>query len=266
VQFLSNFKQVGGEFVKENATLLLTAGGVVGTVGTAVLAARGGVKYAQVLREHQETLQTEELGLIDPEQPLPEIDKMTKVKLAVPYFGPSVILGGVTIASIIMSHRMSAQKIAGLAAAYGLAERNLAEYKEKVAEKLTGPKKAAIGEEISQERVIRAGDPPSNLVIVEGEVLCFDEATDRYFRSTMEKIRSAVNKINAEILQSDYADASSFYHELGMKGTTWSDEVGWNTDHMLELKYDTVTSPDGRPCISIEFANFPRQDFIRKHY
>jgi hypothetical protein len=267
VQFLNSFKQEAGVFIKENATLLLTAGGVVGTVGTGVLAARGGMKYVEVLRRYQEEAQTEELGLVDPEQPLPQLDKMVKVKLAVPYFGPPILLGSVTIASIIMSHRMSAQKIAGLAAAYGLAERNFSEYKEKVAEKLTGPKNKALGEEISQDRVNRT-DGYQNVVIIEGEVLCFDEATDRYFNSTMEKIRSAVNATNAEILNGmgGYADASFFYNELGLKDTKWSGEVGWNSDHLCELKYDTIRAPDGRPCISIIFENFPKSDFIRKNY
>lgn len=265
MQFIKDFQQAAGVFVKENATLLLTAGGVVGTVGTAVLAARGGYKYAEILRKQQEKLQIEELDLIDPEQPLPQLDKMTKIKLGAPLFAMPALVGGVTIASIILSHRMSAQKIAGLAAAYGLAERNMAEYKEKVVEKLTGPKQTAVVDEIAQDRMDRA-DGYQNIVVIEGEVLCFDEPTARYFRSTMENIKRAVNKTNEEIINSDYADATFFYNELGLPKTTWSDEVGWNRDQLLEMKYTTGLSPDGRPCISIDFKFIPRQDFVPKHY
>jgi hypothetical protein len=250
VQFIREAQQKATEFATANAAVLLTAGGVVGTVATGILAARGGLKYAQILHEAE----LEEV----------EIEKYDKLKSAAINFTPAVIVGGGTIASIIMAHRVSAAKAAALAAAYGLAERNLSEYREKVAEKLTGPKNAAIGEEISQDRVNRAGDPP-NMVIIGDDVLCFDEATDRYFHSSMEKIRGAVNKINEQIHNEDYADASDFYHLLGMKGTEWSKQVGWNRDNMLELKYDTVNSPDGRPCLSIEFAHFPRPDFIEKH-
>lgn len=269
MEFFSVVKDKAGEFISENATLLLTAGGVFGTVATAALTGRASFKAAEILAKQEEEWKTAAIQYDvehDGHGELEPPTKLDKIKAVGPHYLPAVVVGGGTIAAIIFSHRMSNAKIAGLVAAYGLAERNLSEYKEKVAEKLTGPKKQAIGEELSQDRVNRAGTPPNTMVIVEGEVLCFDEATDRYFHSTMEKIRSAANKINAQILSEDYADASDFYHQLGLKGTKWSSEVGWNTDHMLELKFDTVTAPDGRPCIAIEFANFPRQDFIRKHY
>jgi len=264
VQFLNSFEQEAGIFIKENATLLLTAGGVVGTVGTGVLAARGGMKYAEILRKQREEIQTEELGLVDPEQPLPQLDKMTKVKLAVPYFGPPILLGSVTIASIIMSHRMSAQKIAGLAAAYGLAERNLEEYKAKISEKLTGPKKQQVDDEIAQERVAKTPGHET-IIIGSGKILCFDACTGRYFESTVEKIRAAMNTINSEILQNENARASEFYELIGLSPTTWTDEVGWNRDHLPELRLTSGKTDDERPYISIDFSVLPKTDY-QKHY
>jgi ribosomal protein L18E len=264
VQLFTDVSQRVGRFATENATLLLTAGGVVGTVATGVLAARGGVKYAQILRVKQDEI----LEGIDPDANGAEeisIPTAEKVKIAAIHFAPPVIVGGATIVSIIMAHRMSSAKIAALAAAYGLAERNLSEYKEKVAEKLTGPKNAAIGEEISQDRVNKS-DGYQSIVIVEGEVLCFDEPTARYFRSTMEKIRKAVNTTNAEILNSGWVNATFFYHELGLPATSWTDDMGWNTDQLIDMKYDTVRSPDDRPCISIDFNVLPKPDYVPKHY
>lgn len=267
MKFLDDVKRKSGVLISENATLLLTAGGVVGTVATAVLTGRAAFKAAEIIRdkELENVAPPASVALDEDDRPTMGLTTTDKVKLVWPHFVMPVAVGSGTVAAIIFSHKMSAQKIAGLAAAYGLAERNLADYKEKVAEKLTGPKAQAIGEEISQDRVNNAG-PPQNVVIIEGDILCFDEATDRYFHSSMEKIRSAVNQINAQILSEDYADASDFYHALGLNATRWSGEVGWNSDHMLELKYDTVNAPDGRPCLAISFVNFPRQDFIRKHY
>ena len=264
MQFLNDVKQKTVEFAEANASALLTAGGVVGTVATAVLAGRAGYKYSEIIRAEQEQI-LEEL-VEDPAKPEEiRIPVRRKVILVAPYFLPPIITGGATIASIIMANRVSAQKAAALAAAYGLAERNLSEYKEKVAEKLTGPKKIAIDDELAQDRINQSGNQ-QNLVIIEGEVLCYDEATNRYFRGTMESIKRAVNATNAEILNHDYADATFFYHELGLEKTVWSEEVGWNHDHLLELKFTTAEAPDGRPCISIDFATFPRQDFRPKHY
>ena len=268
MQFLTVVKHKAGEFAKENATVLLTAGGVVGTVATAILTGRAGFKAAEIIRKKElEAIKPEGVdGIIDnDENATMGLSTTQKVKLVWPEFLLPAAAGTGTIAAIIFSHRMSSAKIAGLAAAYGLAERNLGEYKEKVTEKLTGPKKTAIDDELAQDRINRS-DGPQNLVIIEGEVLCYDEATNRYFRGTMEGIKKAENATNSEILNHDYADATFFYHELGLDKTVWSEEVGWNTDHMLKLKYSTAEAPDGRPCISIAFESFPRQDFIRPNH
>lgn len=269
MQFLNDVKQKTVEFAEANASALLTAGGVVGTVATAVLAGRAGFKAGQIILEKKGKIYAEQFKAEPQDNPVLfeniELPKKDMFLLVGPHFIPPVVVGGLTIASVVMANRVSAQKAAALAAAYGLAERNLSEYKEKVAEKLTGPKKIAIDDELAQDRINQNGNQ-QNLVIIEGEVLCYDEATNRYFRGTMESIKRAVNATNAEILNHDYADATFFYHELGLEKTVWSEEVGWNHDNLLELKFTTAEAPDGRPCISIDFATFPRQDFRPKHY
>lgn len=269
MQFLDAVKQKGAQFVSENATVLLTAGGVVGTVATAVLTGRAGFKAAEIIREKElEHIQPTGVDdIIDGDaNATMGLSTTDKVKLVWPQFVPPVITGGLTISAIIFSHRMSAQKAAALAAAYGLAERNLSEYKEKVSEKLTGPKKEKLEEELSQDRVNRT-DGYQSVVVIDGDVLCFDEPTGRYFRGTMEKIKKAVNDTNAEILNDrGWVNATAFYERLGMPATSWTDDMGWNTDQLIELKYDTVESPDGRPCLAIDFQVLPKPDYIPKHY
>lgn len=270
MQFLNDIKQNVAGFANANSAALLTAGGVVGTVATAVLAGRAGFKAAEII-EDEKTKRFVELAVENStptkDEIKAEITLSTKDKIWVvwPQFIPPVIVGTATIASIVMANRVSAQKAAALAAAYGLAERNFGEYKEKVAEKLTGPKQQQVDDEIAQDRVNQT-DGYQNIVMVEGEVLCFDEPTARYFRSTMENIKSAVNATNAEILHHDHASAGFFYEELGLPGTSWTDEVGWNTDQLLDIKYSTVMSPDGRPCIAIDFKVLPKAEYIPKHY
>src|SRR3954464_7904589 len=175
VQLLNDVKQKAVTVLQENSSTLLTAGGVVGTVATAILAGRGGIKAGRILREAEADLR------VDNANDDLELPTMDKFKLAAPQFIPPIVTGTLTVTSIIFANRMSAQKAAALAAAYGLAERNLSEYKDKVAEKLTGPKKQAVDDELAQDRVSKT-DGYQNIVIVEGEVLCFDEPTARYFR------------------------------------------------------------------------------------
>lgn len=270
MQFINVVRQRTVEFATQNSAALLTAAGVVGTVATAVLAGRGGYKANEILAkaklDKMETLEKAAVAKGEPEPTeLPDLTRMETLVLIGPYILPPIVTGGGTVAAIIFANRISAQKAAALAAAYGLAERNLSEYKEKVAEKLTGPKRQQIDDELAQEAVNKTPGH-SQIVIVDGEVLCFDKPTGRYFRSTMDTIKQAVNTTNAEILHHDHANASFFYEELSLDKTTWSDMVGWNTDNLLELTYTTVLTDDGKPCIAIDFRTMPKEDYVPKHY
>ena len=113
--------------VAENASTILTAGGVVGTVTTAVLTGRASIKAHELIRE-------EELKHIHPEGTTDIIEGDTmglsnskKVLLVWPVFVPPVVIGTATICSIIMANQMSAQRAAALAAAYGVSQRQLEE-------------------------------------------------------------------------------------------------------------------------------------------
>jgi len=267
VQLFTDVKQKAAEFAQDNATTLLTAGGVVGVIATAVLTARAAFGAAEDMHVERVVKLSEQIDLADPDASteLPDLETMTKLKIAAPHFIPPVITGAATITAIIMSNRMSAQKAAALAAAYGLAERNFGEYKAKVEEKLTGPKKTSIEDELAQEAVNKTPGS-AKMVVVEGEVLCFDKPAGRYFTSTMEQIRQAVNTTNAEVHNHGFALLSFFYTELGLAETTWSEEVGFNSENLLELNFSTTFAPGNKPCIVFDFARLPKADYDPKHY
>lgn len=266
MQILVETQKKFQEFVTQNSTTILTAGGVVGTVTTAVLAGRAGLKASEIIRE-------EELKHIHPEGTTDAIDEDTmglsrgrKIMLAGPQFIPPVVTGGVTITCIIMAHRMSAQKAAALAAAYGLVQKDFSEYKDKVSEKLTGPKREQIKDELAQERVNRTPGSEKIVVIDGNEVLCHDQPNDRYFRGSMEKINRAVNAVNAEIMNSGSAPTTLFYDKLELTAPPWTENLGWNMDNMCEIEISMTSSPDNRPCISFEFLHFPIEDWQRTTY
>lgn len=257
--FLNVAKQRAQQLVKDNATTLLTAGGVVGTVGTAVLAWRGGYKAAEIII-------TEEARREDVKEGAVPMLRKEKALLTGVYILPPVLTGSTTIAAIILANRMSAQKAAALAAAYGLAERNLSEYKDKIQEKLTGPKSTAIRDEIQQDRVNE--NPPRNsqvIVIGGGEVLFYDAWSGRYFRSTVEAVRKAENAVNREIFQANEASLKSFYDELDLPPVTMDEHLGWNISNSLEIEISAVLTPDQEPCLAIEFVNLPIVDFRNRY-
>jgi hypothetical protein len=255
------------EFASENASTLLTAGGVVGTVATAVLAGRAGYKYKEIVdaevNDRLAAIPEEEQG--ETERERVKLSKTEKVVATWPHFVPPVITGVATISAVIFANRMSAQKAAALAAAYGLTQNQFEEYKTKVAEKLTGAKQDQVKEELARERAERSQGAGQIVIVEGGDVLCFDEPTGRYFKSSMEKIKQAVNQANEECIHHDHVSANFFYEEIGLPPTTWGDEVGFNTDNLVELDIKTILSPEDNrtPCLSIDFKRMPTADYMK---
>lgn len=257
MNFPSNLKQQAGRLISENATTILTGVGVVGTVATAVLTAKASFKAAEILRREEMQYQIESDGH-------GQLDTKDKIKAVWPLYVPPVLIGGATIASIVMANRMSAQRAAALAAAYGMSESRLKEYREKMAEKLTGPKNQAINDEIAQDRV--NANPPKGevLILADGEVIFYDVLTDRYFRSTVETVRQAENEINQELYLTQGASLSEFYDRIGLKPTPFSDIIGWNSIHddgPLKVEFSTALTPDSKPCMTINFNHVPKPDY-----
>lgn len=249
-------QDTAARFLKENASTVLTAGGVVGTVVTGVFSFRAGMKYKQVEIDDLKEIITEEAPHVSNIQSPSTKDQ---VKASLPHFVPPVAIGGATIASIIGANVVSAKRAAVLAAAYGISQRQLEEYRAKLEEKLGVQKYQKAKAEMAQERVDKT--PGGNTVVIFGdEVLCFDENTGRYFKSTMEKIRRAENSTNQEIIRHGFAEASHFYSELELPGTVWSDNVGWTQP--FELEISTIIH-DEKPCVSLDFKTMPEADYVR---
>lgn len=250
---IADIQQKVKELLAENASAILTAGGVVGTVGTGILSARAGFKAAELIQRETEVRQD------DPESDRFAVQRSEAIKLTWPLFLPPVGIGGVTIGSIILGHRISANKVAALVAAYGISERRFEDYKAKALEKLGVNKEEKLRDEIVQDRI--NDNPPDGQVIILGgdKVLCYDMLTGRYFQSSMEEIRKAENAINMAMLNHEYASLSEFYDHLELAPTNYTDEVGWNLSRngQLEVKITTAVSPDGKPCLAIDFNNSP---------
>lgn len=251
-----------GRFVQDNVSTILTAGGVVGTVTTAMLTGRASVGAYKAIVE-KELERAEAAGYEGTE--IPALDQKEKFLIAAPHFVPPVVVGAATVAAIVAAHQVSAKEAAVLAAAYGVSQKQLDEYKAKVQQKLTGPKNQQIKDEIAQDRV--TNNPPSEVIILaDGDVLCHDMITGRYFRSTVERIRKAMALINSELNSSQYASLSQFYDEIGLPPTDYTDTVGWsalNQDTTVEVELTTTMTPDDKPCIAVNFNILPTPDFTR---
>src|SRR5213595_848966 len=265
----ASLQQKAGQFFASNASGLLTAGGVVGVGVTAVLTGRASFKAAEIIREKNAmnmyharvAAEAEDDDLIL----IPDLSKWEMAKMVWPQYIPPVIVGTATIASIVMANRVSAKRAAALAVAYGISETRMQEYKAKVQEKFGINKERGVRDEIAQDQV--TNNPPTKEVIVvgNGDVLCLDTISGRYFHGSVEAIKSAENKINAELFNHQYVSLSEFYDLVGLSPTAFIQVVGWNTQAMepFHISFSTTTTPDNRPCLVLDYSSIPIPDYAK---
>jgi Family of unknown function (DUF6353) len=248
-----------------NSAPILLGMGISGVVSTAYLTGRASFKAALII-EKEERVRVGEEKAVPPRfagyQSSHPMTLKEKVQLVWPLYVAPVGVGATTITAIVLANHQASKKIAALTAATGVSERALQEYKAKVLEKLGETKEQTIRDEIAQDRV--NADPPKEVIIAgAGDVLCYDVTTGRYFVSSVEKIRQAQNNVNSDIIQHMYASLSSFYDQIGLTPTPFSDSVGWNAGNLLEVQFSTVMSQDNRPCVAIDFELPPFVEYSR---
>lgn len=238
-----------------NAPILTTVAAVGGTVGVAVLASRAGVKAHDVLRREERVRKVKE------QEPL---KVQEKVALTWKFYVPTVLCVVATISAIVTLNRVGQSRAASAAALYTMSEAAFREYRERVAEKFGEEGAEELVEEIAQAKVDR-NPPRSEVVIVGEEVLFMDSYSGRYFKGSVEEIRSYVNEINHEVITNMYASLSEFYDKLGLDPTASSDEIGWNSDNLLSVEFTPAMAPKNKPCLVLEYHSFPVTGYDRTY-
>jgi len=253
-------KQVS-KLLSDNSPVILTAIGVVGTLSTAYLTGKASLRAADLIFEENMNLNVNR-SLKDSVETL---DARDKVKLTWKLYIPAAASAGLTVAAIIFANRIGSRRAAAVAAAYAISERAFEEYRSKIVEKL-GPKKEQLArDEIAQEQINR--NPVSKNIVIFAEdksVLCYESFTGRYFLSDHETLRAAMNDVNEQILHDGYASLGEFYIRVGLPQTSYSEEVGWNTDNLLELNFSTCISEDNKPCFSVIYRVHPIRHYYRQ--
>lgn len=243
----------GLNIITDNAPAILTAFGAVGVVGTGVLTARATFEAAEQLREAQVQKN------IDANQMVP-LTKTEKVKEVWPLYIAPVSTGALSIAAIVMSHRISSKRAAMLAAAYALNQEKLEEYQEKMKEKLGIKKEKDARDEIQQERVTRTFEANAFDFFApgQGKVWMMEAYTGRPFLSTKVAIEEAVNEVNALLVSERAVRLSDFYDLIGLDHVSTSDYFGFTYHDRLELDWTTTTSPDGQLAVHVfDYVNPP---------
>lgn len=253
------------KFASDNSPAILTALGLTGVVTTAYLAAKASFKASDVLEEARKE---KSWRLTNQEDTHYSFTTKEWFELLWKLYIPAVASGTVTCAAIVLANRIGTRRTAAMTAAFTLSERAYSEYKEKVVETIGKNKEKKVRSDIAQDGVRRDDQAGNNLVLLtDGTVPCKDAWSGQYFASSMEDIKSAMNAINYEVLNHGYASLTDLYHKIGggLEPNKDSDNLGWNSDKLLEIVFDTALSDKNGPVLVMDFGVAPIRNFFRAH-
>lgn len=233
----------GSKLAQLHSPEILTALSISGVVATSYLTVKSTLKAKKKLDDDRESLGREHTT-------------KEKVKIIAPEVIPPAITGVATIATIFGSHKASARRTAAAVAAYSLTNQAFDEYRQQVSEQLGSRADKKIEEAVVDKKIKE--NPPSDtnqiVVMTGGDVLCCDLMTMRYFRSDMETLKSAQNKINERMLKERWMSVREFYNEIGVYPHSHMDRLGWDLDvGLMELVFTTSLTESNEPCLAFTF-------------
>lgn len=244
--------KVAERYIIDNAPTLLTAFAVTGTLTTAYLTGKGTFKAAAIINEEEIRL-----AMMETEEDT-ELNTKDKAKLVWKCYIPAGVSVASTICFMVAANSISSSRLAALAAAYAVSDKNFTEYKDKVKE-LFGEKKAGeVRTAVAQDTVDK--NPPTEWNVIRGNggtTLCLDKWTSRYFTSDMQTIRAVENDFAKGLNRStEVVTLDDFYEALGLPIPKCADNFGWNQDAPIDLTFDSVIH-NGEPVLVMDFASAP---------
>ena len=254
INFATNVKDSAAKHSPE----ILTGIGIAGMLTTTVLAVQATPKAMQLIENKAAEMDLD-----------PVYEKLTvieTVKAAWKPYIPAAISGVFSIACLVGASSENAKRNAALATAYKLSETAFSEYKEKVIETIGEKKESNMKEKIGKDRVDQTPVNSKEVIITSnGNTLCLDWTSKRYFRSDVETLKKAENILNKRILDEMFISLNDFYSEVGLEETGVGDDLGWevNRDGLIDLDFSTQMADNGEPCIVVDFRVSPRYDYSR---
>ena len=265
-----NFKQVFKDvrtIASKHSPEILIGLGITGMFTGTILAVKETPRAMKLIEDAKE-LKRETTG--DPEA---ELTKTEVVKAAwKPYVLPAVTMG-VSTACIIGGTKESLERNATWATMYHMATKAAKEFEDRTIETVGEETVKEIRKKVDKE-YIEQTPPPAKVqtsrmaaLAEKDEILFCDKQFGQYFYSTTTLIDDAVNRINYEMLNSQYASLNDLYDELGIRRIDEGDLVGWNIGRhgLLEVSYNEYEpAPNGKLCYILRYTVWPERDYHKE--
>ena len=275
----------GGLVLKKYSPEILTAAGVVGTVGATVLACKATLKVEDILDESKKKsnlINAVHDGEIEVDAEYTDKDyskdllvnrTQTAVKL-VKLYGPAISLGALSIASILGGQHILRKRNVAVMAAYKLCEESFTNYRSRVKEELGEEKDRQFYYGMTEETVkekVKAKDGKTKTITKKVEkapdhlysqyARFFDEANSCWDKSpeqNMYFLKMVQNQMNDLLKARGHVFLNEVYDALGFERSEAGQLVGWvwNNDNTA------MDAGDGY----IDFGIFDGNDYAKRAF
>lgn len=245
--------------VKKNSPEIMLRLGIVGLIGTVVLASKATLRADEVLKYHEKKLKdiqdAKDTADADPENELEYDDKLYRNDIGLQYlktsvevtklYAPAVALGVASLACILASRNIMQKRYAGAVAACNSAMTVLSEYRKRVREELgdSMDRHFRYGTEIGTEERVEIDENGKKIKIkdktenVDSSVMSsddtsrfFDESNPNWDRNpqfSMMFLRGQQNLLNDILHTRGHVFLNEVYDALGFDHTPQGAVLGW---------------------------------------
>lgn len=265
---LTNMFKNTRRFLGKHSPEILTGIGIAGWISTTILAVKVTPKALELIKDeiNRQNNQNVKEAIANEEDNCACINKLKPIDLVKtcwkPYL-PALGLSLISTSCIIGANAIHYKRNAALATVYAISERTLLKYKDKVIETLGEKKEKEISNKVAQDKVNDSKISNQSIIITsKGNTLCMDSFSGRLFRSDIDHIKKAINKINRDLIYDHYVSLNTVYGEIGLDNVKDGSLLGWNLDNgLIEPSFSACLTEDGEPCVVIDFYMSPKYDF-----
>ena len=229
---------------------ILTGIGIAGMVTTTVMAVRATPKALELLEKEKAN------GT--------EISNIDAIKICWKCYIPTGATCALSIICLVGASSVNVRRNAALATAYSIAENSLKEYQSKVVEAIGEKKEQTIRDAVAKEKIDAHPAKESEIIFVgDGETLCFDVLSGRYFKSKIDRVKKAENDLNRRMRDEMYISLNDFYYEIGLPSIKIGEDIGWNIDRegYIDLRFSSQLNDNDEPVFVIDYGCGPRYDY-----
>lgn len=249
---IASYVKTAKSVITANSPVLLLGTTIAGVVTTGVLSARAGWKARGIVDEEvsRRHISDNDFEPLTPKE---------VVQLVWPQFAIPATTAGGTIAAAVGTHTIHTKRANAMAALYAVTSNKLDDLTEE-AERLLGAKKTQeLQNSVAQKQIDREpfNEDAEVYMTGEGNELCHDDWSGRFFMSSMATMESAINNVNRLLIDDGSARLNDWYEYIGLPPIPMGDSFGWSGAKM-EGRFGAVTTKDGRPALSVYFHETPK--------